>query len=157
MVQRSRRRAAVATDDPGVVRATALDLLARREHALGELEAKLVARFGHDAPIAEVLQHLRGEGLQSDQRFAEAFVRAQRRRGRGPLRILHELILRGVTRELAAACVDVDAAEWVEVARDWKSRRHGEGPLTTAAERQRVARQLQQRGFSMAQIRQVLD
>lgn len=151
------RRAPVPTGDPIVVRGAALDLLARREHAARELDAKLVARFGRDAPIDEVLQRLRDEGLQSDQRFAEAFVRAQRQRGRGPLRILHELAGRGIERELAAACVDASAPEWAEAARAWKCRRYGEARIGSAAERSRIARQLQQRGFGTAQIRFALE
>ncbi len=152
----SLRRAVLATDDPAVVRNAALGLLARREHSLSELATKLVARLGPDAPVNEVLAQLCDAGLQSDERFAESFVRAQRRRGHGPLRILHELGMRGIARELATACVDAGAPEWAEVAREWKRKRHGDAPPATAAERQRIARQLQQRGFDFAQIRQVL-
>lgn len=150
-------RAVTPTDDPLVVRRTALDLLARREYAMRELAARLSARFGSGAPVGVVVQQLCDEGLQSDQRFAESFVRVQRQRGRGPLRILHELAERGVERELAAACVDASAPEWVEVARQWKCRRHGEARPATLAERQRIARQLQQRGFDASQIRRALD
>ena len=128
-------RAVTPTDDTLVVRRTALDLLARREYAMRELAVRLSARFGSGAPVDAVVQQLHEEGLQSDQRFAESFVRGQRRRGRGPLRILHELAERGVERELAAACVDASAPEWVEVARQWKCRRHGEARPATLAER----------------------
>lgn len=144
-------------DDPVVLRHAALELLARREHSIRELEAKLRQRFGQDAPVDEVLAHLHTEGLQSDQRFAEALVRSQQRRGYGPVRILHELVERGVARELAATCVDPSAAEWAETARTWKRRRHGEGRIVAVEELARITRQLQRRGFTAAQIRLALD
>lgn len=139
-----------------MLRHAALELLARREHSIRELEAKLRQRFGRDAPVDEVLACLHTEGLQSDQRFAEALVRSQQRRGYGPVRILHELVERGVARELATACVDPSAAEWTETARAWKCRRHGEARIAAVEERARITRQLQRRGFTAAQIRLAL-
>ena len=52
-----------------------MDLLARREHAAGELRRKLNARFRDANELVDnEIQRLTEEGLQSDVRLAEAFV-----------------------------------------------------------------------------------
>jgi len=130
-----------------------MDLLSRREHSRSEIRAKLHARFGGEAPVEPELERLAAEGLLSDARFAEAFVRTHRNRGHGPLRILRELEQHGVERELAEASVDARSRDWCELARAWKQRRHGDGKPASVTEWQRLARQLQQRGFSGEQIR----
>jgi regulatory protein len=148
-----RRRAPDYSGDPVDIRRAAMDLLSRREHCTAEIRAKLRARFGEDAPVDSELQRLSGDGLLSDERFAEAFVRMHRNRGHGPLRILRELEQRGVDRELAEASVAAGGSEWLELARAWKQRRFGAEEPASAAEWQRAARQLQQRGFTSEQIR----
>jgi len=83
------------SDDAIEARKKAMDLLARREHARGELERKLAAA-GFDADIAaDVLQRLADEGLQSDRRFVESFVQSRINQGKGPLRIHADLGQRG--------------------------------------------------------------
>ncbi len=91
-----RRRAPDYSGDPADIRRAAIDLLSRREHCAAEIRAKLIARFGKEAPIEPELERLLADGLLSDARFAETFVRAHRNKGHGPLRILRELEQRGV-------------------------------------------------------------
>ena len=64
------------------VRVAAMDLLARREHSQRELRTKLERRFPPEQ-VDETLQTLAAEGLQSDSRFAEAYVRQRSQRGYG--------------------------------------------------------------------------
>ena len=49
-----------------------MDLLARREHARGELQTKLQRRFADAELVAGVLDDLAAENLQSDARYAES-------------------------------------------------------------------------------------
>jgi regulatory protein len=66
------------------IRQVALRLLARRDHAIGELARKLRERgFGTDE-IKPVLVEFEREGWLSDARFAEVFVRSRIDRGQGP-------------------------------------------------------------------------
>ncbi|MEM8685357.1 MAG: regulatory protein RecX, partial [Pseudomonadota bacterium] len=77
--------------DPVGARKKAMDLLARREQTRGELITKLEkAGFASDIAAA-VVTELGSEGLQSDQRFAEAFVQSRYRTGKGPARVRAEL------------------------------------------------------------------
>lgn len=142
--------------DPAAIRRAAMNLLARREYAPGELRARLLARFGAEAPIDPELERLAGDGLLSEARYIEAFVRMHRNRGHGPLRILRELELRGVEVGRAEAGVEPGAREWCELARAWRVRRFGAGAPVSAAEWQKQARHLQQRGFSGEQVRHAL-
>ncbi|MBP9034806.1 MAG: RecX family transcriptional regulator, partial [Pseudomonadales bacterium] len=73
------------------------------------------------------------------------------------LRILRELEQCGVTTELAEAAVDARSRNWHELARAWKQRRFGEEKPASAADWQRVARQLQRRGFTLEQVRYALS
>ena len=60
-----------------------MDFLARREYGQQELIDKLAGK-GFDRAVAEqAVGVLTGEGLQSDQRFAESFVQSRVNRVRG--------------------------------------------------------------------------
>ena len=68
--------------DPARVRASALRLLARREHSSLELQGKLAARGFASEAIAAVLEVLADKQLLSDARFVEEFVAARVQIGR---------------------------------------------------------------------------
>ena len=74
----------------------ALDLLSRREHSSKELKTKLIQRQYPITFIEEALLQLKEGAYQSDERFAEAFIRDCARRGRGPVRIERDLFEKGV-------------------------------------------------------------
>jgi regulatory protein len=147
------RRVADYSGDPLDIRRAAMDLLSRREYGVEELRTRLVARFGSDAPVAEELQRLAADGLLSDQRFSESFVRMHRNKGHGPVRILHELRMRGIGEELAVAVVEPSSPDWAVLAREWRQRRFGVDTPASSVEWQKQARHLQQRGFSSEQLR----
>lgn len=98
-------------DDPLTqVRAVCLRYLARREYSRAELLQKLSAKGHDDTVVGEVLRELAEQGLQSDRRFLEAFVRGQVVKGRGANRIRREPRLQGTSRD----CVETVLGEY-----DW--------------------------------------
>ncbi|HEX22194.1 MAG TPA: regulatory protein RecX [Chromatiales bacterium] len=142
-----------------------MDLLARREHAVAELQRKLQSHvegrgkaqhLDADA-IDDVLATLQNEGLLSDERFTEAFVRYRCNNGYGPQRIQAELRERGVSEKIAAIYLDFSDPQWFERASSVRSKRFGEGKPKDFKQRARQARFLQYRGFTTDQARQVLD
>jgi regulatory protein len=142
--------------DPARVRAKALDLLARREHSAGELRRKLQER-GYDSTAVEaVLSSLEGQKLLSDGRFVQEFVAARVRRGSGPMKIREELRGRGVAGELVDQALAGLKAGWNEAAAMARRKRFGAELPGDMQERARQARFLQQRGFSMEDIRKAL-
>lgn len=130
-------------------------LLAAREHARSELERKLLAR-GHTAEaVAEALDSLSGEGLQSDHRYVEALVRSRRERGYGPLRVREELRQRGIDPALVRPWLEQDEA-WMQSLREARDKRFGSARPASAAELARQMRFLGRRGFPPEAIRAVL-
>ncbi|MDF9390969.1 MULTISPECIES: regulatory protein RecX [Methylococcus] len=126
--------------------------MARREHSRLELERKLAAR-GFDSPTIEtVLAECSDRGWQSDDRFAESFVRARQAKGYGVNRIRHELRLRGVDADLAAP------QDWMsDMDRVYTKKYRGKLVMTTPRERASRARFLAQRGFTSSQIRDFFE
>ncbi|MCC5794344.1 MAG: regulatory protein RecX [Chromatiales bacterium] len=133
-------------------RQAAFDLLARREYSAAELASRLEARGYEPQEVRTVVDGLRREGLQCDERFAEAFVRSRTSRGQGPLRIAAELRSRGIDESLLSAMLDDPAAAWIERARRVRERRFGAASPRDQREKARQARFLAQRGFTGEQV-----
>lgn len=105
-----------------------MDLLARREHSRAELVEKLQRKYPdadqHFDPLFDdVLDQLEQDGLLSDSRFAEAYVRYRRSRGFGPLLIRQELRGKGIDAALLEAVIDTRSEEWLDTLRDLIARK----------------------------------
>ena len=136
------------------LRERALRHLARRDHSRAELARKLAAH-GDANEIDAVIERMGELGLQSDTRYAEAFVRGKAGRF-GASRLRSELARRGVDRDLideaiAGECVESEGDRARAVLRG----RFTEPPAD-AREWARQARFLQTRGFAPDLIRKLL-
>ena len=130
-----------------------MDLLARREHARAELVSKLSRRFADHLELIEAeVDKLRAEGLQSDARLAESFVRYRASRGQGPVKIRAELRQRGVDEGLVDAAMEACDVDWFELAESVCRKRFGDLPAADIKERARRSRFLQGRGFTFDHI-----
>lgn len=151
---------ALGFDDDGGYRAAfdrALRLLGQREHSQRELKDKL-QRKGVDRALAElVVDDLRGRGLQSDARYAEALVRSRVQRGHGPVRIRQELRQRGVDDVVADEVLTTTDAHWLAQAGEVRSRKFGAEAPADRDDWNRQARFLAQRGYPADLIYRVLD
>jgi len=125
----------------------ALRLLGQREHSVRELTAKLTAKGVDAATAGLVVDDLRGRGLQSDARFAEAFVHSRVGRGQGPLRIRQELGSRGIDAAEIEACLDRPGDEWRALAGEARARKFGDRAPVSRDDWNRQARFLSQKGF----------
>ncbi|MET4694839.1 regulatory protein RecX [Endozoicomonas lisbonensis] len=133
------------------VRRAAMDLLARREHSYAELSYKLRKRFPPER-IENALQRLVDEGLQSDERFTEAYVYSRSNKGYGPARIRNELIQKGVSQNLLANYLFDDDEKWFSEASRLKDKKIGEQKKLSPKDRMKVYRFLAQRGFLSSHI-----
>ena len=131
-------------------------LLARREHSIRELTAKLLARGFEADAVAAVMNALAAKNLVSDTRFVEEFIASRLRRGTGPAKIREELRGRGVDASHAEAELAAHRGEWLVNAENVRRKRFGAAVPQDYQERARQARFLQQRGFTAEQIRQLL-
>ncbi|GAA5316848.1 MAG: recombination regulator RecX [Candidatus Pelagadaptatus aseana] len=135
------------------IRWNAMDLLSRREHSQKELRLKLSKRYPDNlVEIEHCIADLAMEGLQSEQRYCEAYVAMRHRKGYGPLRILSELRDKGVDDNMAKTEIYNCRFDWfASVADVWQKKFRGCLPQD-AKERSRQMRFLAYRGFSQDQI-----
>lgn len=138
------------------VRYKAMDLLARREQSAVELTRKLSARIEIEAEVIEaVIDQLQAEGLQSDSRMAEAYVRYRSQRGHGPKKIRSELLQKGVAGSVINEALASTDADWTQLARSQLEKRFGawgEARNLDARSKAQRSRFLQQRGFDYEHI-----
>lgn len=136
------------------LKARAIALLARREHARVELRRKLLAYAGQDDDLEVLLDQLEREGLLSDARYSEQM--AQRHRGRhGALRLQHKLRGSGVSETAMEPVVAAARAEEPAQALAVLRRKFPAAP-GDRMEWARQARYLHNRGFGPDVIRQAL-
>jgi len=157
-----------------------MDLLARREHSRLELEEKLRRHCGKvagsrsreqdrgfenvdgagrshvDALIADTLEVLSEDGLQSDARYAEVLIRSRVNRGQGPLRIRADLRQRGLEGEAVEPLLEDYAEQWRELAQQVVERRFGSDSAADRRDWARRARFLAGRGFPESLVGHVL-
>lgn len=105
------------------IRFSAMNLLARREHSVKELTDKLKLRYVASPEgqpinglITGVVDELKAENLQSDQRFVESFIRVRVSQGKGPLRISQELKQRGISDDAIQSELKQSDVDWFELA-----------------------------------------
>jgi regulatory protein len=148
---------AVASTDPVRVRHAAMDLLARREHSIQELQMKLQRRFPDRETVHAEIHRLARENLQSDQRFAAGFVRQRAGRGYGPLRIRQEMRERGLDDATIGAAFDEPGLDWHDLAATVFRKKFGEPTAVATREKARRVRFMQYRGFGPDHCRHLID
>lgn len=125
-----------------------MNLLARREHSLGELRQKLRRRFG-DGPMLETeLQKLVDDGLQSDERYGESFARQRAGRGYGPGRVRQEMREKGLSDAAIARAFEAAELDWWALAEQVHHKKFGAAAPDDAREKARRIRFMHYRGFS---------
>jgi regulatory protein len=127
----------------------AVRYLARREYGIEELKRKLVQRGAGPDLVEQVVADCAEQGLVSDERFTEMYVRMRIRRCFGPMKIRGELRQRGIPDYLIADAMQMDQETWLEAAAQWAGRRiHGELDFSQKA---KIHRKLINRGFNHEQ------
>ena len=147
-----------------------MDLLARREHSHHEILLKLTRRFGdHPELFGQEIGKLTNEGLQSNRRLAEAYIRSRTNRGQGPVKIRMELRAKKVGDETISTAFEECGIDFSELAQSVAGKKFGDelGKATDMKTldmntldmktldmktRARISRFMQQRGFSYDHI-----
>ncbi|NIF16130.1 recombination regulator RecX [Pantoea sp. Cy-639] len=144
-------------DTPVAVRRAAMDLLARREHGRVELTRKLRQRGAADELIEPALDRLAEEGLLSEARYLESFIRYRASAGYGPARIREELGQRGLNRGDIDQALRESEVEWtVRLQEVWQRKFAGQRPHDPRSRAQQT-RFLAYRGFSLEMIGRLLS
>ena len=145
------------TAEPAVIRAKAMELLARREHARLELRYKLVQRGFPAERIEPVLDQLAEERLLDEGRYAELYACSRADKGYGPLRIARELRERGVSQELVDQMLSALEDDWLPKLRELHRKRFKSLIPEDAAGRMQQTRVFRQHGFTLEQIKHLFD
>jgi len=133
-------------------RKKAMDYLARREHGYHELLTKLT-KFGFDDNVADdAIAELVNDGLQSDQRFVDAFIQSRIHQGKGPVKVRADLRERGIEDGLIDNGLAQAGQDWYALAREVWGKKFGPDRPEGFNEKARQMRFLQSRGFDAGQI-----
>ncbi|MBY0544585.1 MAG: recombination regulator RecX [Gammaproteobacteria bacterium] len=130
------------------IHATALNLLARREHSRWELRYKLRKRY--DAPdiIETVLDQLTEADWLSESRFVDVYIRSRANRGFGPVHIHQSLLQRGIKDELIQHYLyTLPDINWREQSEQVRIKKFGRALPTQYSDRIKQLKFLQYRGF----------
>ena len=134
-----------------------LAALGRRGFARRDLERRLVHR-GHPREAARsALDRAVAAGLLDDRQFARSYTEVKSARGRGPARLLRDLLAMGVDRGVAEEAI---AAAWAVEGKEAEAtlalarKRAGQlGDIPRPAKRRRLLAYLARRGFAGRDVR----
>jgi regulatory protein len=133
--------------NPADIRFSAMNYLARREHTRQELHQKLMRRFPDSALVAEQIQRLSDQNLQSDARFAENFVLYRAGLGFGYRHVRQDMRQRGLNDAQIALAFDCAEINWVILAEKVYLKKFGESSPEDIKARAKRVRYMQYRGF----------
>ena len=142
---------------PATIRIAAMNFLSMREHSAKELYTKLAKKFDQTDWITASIEKLKNDGLQSDQRFAEAFVSMRLRQGKGALVIRLELKEKGVSDALINQYLvhPEQETDWNALALKAYRKKFGDSAIGDLKDKARRIRFLTARGFSSTNIHYV--
>lgn len=139
-----------------------LRALARRAHARFDLRRRLLQKQHPPAAVDAALERLAGQGLLDDARFARDYAGAKASRGRGPTRLVSDLLSQGVERRIAEESVrtaladdGVDPDAVVRAVAEKRARQLA--GLPAPVRKRRLVAFLARRGFQGAEVRSIVD
>jgi len=140
----------------------ALRALARRAHARHDLRRRLLQKQHPPAAVDGALARLVAQGLLDDAAFARDYAGVKAARGRGPARLIKDLLAQGVDRGVAEAAVraaladeGVDADAAVRAVAEKRARQLA--GLPAPVRKRRLVAFLARRGFQGALVRAIVE
>ncbi len=150
----------LAADEEGAFR-SGLRSLERRAHARQELQRKLERKGHTPEAVAAAIGRLERLGLLDDEAFALQYATTRSARGRGPVRLRHDLRSLGIADDTIArsvAAIPADEDDPLAQPRALAIKRAGQlGGLPRETRRRRLSAYLARRGFSGSDARKVID
>jgi regulatory protein len=139
-----------------------LRALARRAHARFDLRRRLLQKQHPPAAVDGALARLAAQGLLDDASFARDYAGAKAARGRGPARLIRDLLSQGVERRMAEDAVrsaladdGVDPEAAVRAVAEKRARQLA--ALPPVVRKRRLAAFLARRGFQGPDVRAIVD
>jgi regulatory protein len=140
----------------------ALRALARRAHARLDLQRRLVKKQHPPAAVEAALERLATRGLLDDRRFAEQYAALRATRGKGPARLLRDLLAQGVERRVAEQAVrralEEEGIDPELEARAVAAKRARQlAGLPVPVRKRRLLAFLVRRGYAGAEVKQLVE
>ena len=140
---------------------TALRSLELRAFARSDL-ARRLRRKGHPGPAVQAaLERVAGLGLLDDAAFARGYIQSRSARGRGPSRLVGDLLAMGVERSVIDRALAAELPEGTDrttVPLGLATRRAAQlGALPRQVKRRRLLAYLARRGFSGREVTELVD
>ncbi|MCK5728774.1 MAG: regulatory protein RecX [Methylococcales bacterium] len=133
-----------------------LRLLARREYSQKELMTKLIAKGFESLEIQTVIDTLKNQNFQSDERFAENYARARFYKGFGMLKISYELQQHQIENFDLQAVLAENFDDEYQLIEQVYHKKYPRNTQLSPKEQLKRQRFLQSRGFGFDIIRQFL-
>lgn len=140
----------------------ALNLLSGRSRSVNELLWRLRDRGHNPKAAAHAVGRLEAAGLLDDYRFSVNFARVKAGKGNGRIRIVSDLMGKGVDKEIAERAVDEalqdEEVDPIEQARELATKRAEQlGDIPAHAKRRRLLGFLGRRGFRGYDVAEIVD
>ncbi len=128
----------------------ALRILSIREHSEREIYKKLRRRGFEKDKIEELIKRLRNADIINDEKFAFSYARWRRKKLYGRIKIMAELISKGIEREIAERAIGEATREIgeEEAARTLAGKKNKKG--------EKLFRFLVQRGFPIEVVKEIV-
>ena len=133
--------------------ASAIRLLAIREHSRRELGQKLTRKGFSLHLVDELLDELKEQNLQSDSRYAEILLKSRLRKGYGPIYVQHYLKDKGVDSDMIESILDFNDVTWQKALIETAEKKYGTQLPDDFQQKMKQMNFLKQRGFTAEQIR----
>jgi regulatory protein len=139
-----------------------LRALARRAHARFDLRRRLLQKQHPPAAVDGALERLAQQDLLDDARFARDYASAKASRGRGPSRLVRDLLSQGVARRIAEDAVQTaladDGVDPDAVVRAVAEKRAKQlAGLPAPVRKRRLVAFLARRGFQGPEVRTIVE
>lgn len=136
--------------------------LATRGRARRDLRRRLIHKQHPPRAVDEALARLDAQGLLDDRRFAVEYAARHAAGGRGPARLVADLLTQGVERAIAEAAVgEALVQEGIDPERTLRTvatRRASQlATLAPAARKRRLLAYLGRRGYRAAQVKDLVE
>ena len=137
---------------------SAIYSLAMREHSRKEIQIKLKRKdFSEGVDLEILLDELEHNDYLNEYRFTENFIRYRASKGQGALRIMSELINKGISKQIINKMIYESEIDWFDLAAKQLEKKFGLELVMDYKEKARRMRFLLTRGFTQEIVQEIVN
>ena len=132
-----------------------MNALSRREHSEKEIYLKFVNLVNSKDTLLEEILKLKEEGLISNQRYAEAYIRSRFHSGFGPIRIKYELEKKGVIDSIIKTAFQEPDLDWDDTLKSDFKKKYESNDMKSLNDN-KISKFFLYRGFDLEKISKLI-